>query len=159
MSAPGPVSGDTRDDMTPEDWQRAGKTTSDLWQRAQRATDAVGNTREEALRRGNAVTTSDPARVRRGRNSKARGKVVEREVARLLGATRNRDGGPKGTPDIETEDFIVEVKSHRTGTPRWIADAWAQVMTAPDETDRRRITIHTFIDAGKRTIWQIERLK
>ena len=106
-----------------------------------------------------AAVTPDPTRVRRGRNSKQRGKAVEREVARLLGATRNRDGGPKGTPDIETEDLIIEVKSHMTSTPKWIADAWAQVMTAPDETDRRRITIHTFIDAGKRTIWQIERLK
>ena len=105
------------------------------------------------------MTQADPTRVRRGRNSKARGKVVEREVARLLGATRNRDGGPKGTPDIETEDLIVEVKSHSTATPRWIAAAWDQVMTAPDELDRQRITVHTFIDAGKRTIWQITRLK
>lgn len=80
-------------------------------------------------------------------------------MARLLGATRNRDGGPKGTPDIETEDLIVEVKSHMTSTPKWISEAWAQVMTAPNEAGKELVTIHTFIDGGKRTIYWIQRMK
>ncbi len=105
------------------------------------------------------MAVADPERVRRGRNSKARGKSVEREVARLLGAIRNRDGGPKGTPDIENESVIVEVKSHRTPTPKWISGAWEQIMSAPDDTDRERYTVHTFIDAGKRTFWKIQRIK
>ena len=101
---------------------------------------------------------TDPVLSRRGRNSKARGKSIEREVARLLDATRNRDGGPKGTPDIENEFVIVEVKSHRTPTPKWIMGAWDQVMSAPDELDRERFTVHTFIDAGRRTMWKIQRI-
>ena len=97
--------------------------------------------------------------IRRGRNSKARGKAVEREVAKLLGLSRNRDGGPRGTPDLESDTMIVEVKSHQTPTPRWIANAWEQVMNAPDNSGRERATIHTFIDGGKRSIWLIKRLK
>lgn len=102
---------------------------------------------------------ADPINVLRGRRSKARSKVVEREVAALLGGTRNRDGGPRGTPDIETEDLIVEVKSHMTPTPKWISAALDQVMTAPNPEGKTPITVHTFIDAGRRTILWIERIK
>lgn len=102
---------------------------------------------------------ADPVAVRRGRNNKARGKSVEREVAKLLGLSRNRDGGPLGTPDLESETMIVEVKSHQNSTPKWIANAWEQVMKAPDNSDRERVTIHTFVDSGKRSIYLIKRLQ
>lgn len=102
------------------------------------------------------LTTEERSRI--GRNSKARGKAVEREVGRLLGATRNRDGGPKGTPDLENETHVYEVKSHKTSTPRWIADAWDQIMSAPDD-GRERGTVHAFIDKGVRTVWLIRRIK
>lgn len=104
------------------------------------------------------MPAADPVLSRRGRNSKARGKAVEREVGKLLNATRNRDGGPKGTPDLENETHIYEVKSHQTPTPRWIADAWEQIMSAPED-GRARGTVHTFIDERKRTIWLIQRIK
>lgn len=55
------------------------------------------------------MTTPDPARVKRGRNAKLRGKADERDVARIIGGRRHpADTG--GCEDVEHPELCVQVK-------------------------------------------------
>ena len=59
--------------------------------------------------RPTAVSSKDDAATRRGRNNRARGNAIEREVARKLGLRRvGQYGGPE---DAESEWLVVQVKS------------------------------------------------
>lgn len=115
-------------------------------------------------------------RSRRGRNAKARGKSIEREVLRRLNAlrmallvaplARNRDGGPRGTPDLDNGSLVVEVKSHQTATPKYISDAWGQAkegLTAGSHMGNmiatEAATVHSWVDSGKRTYWWIAKIE
>ena len=74
-------------------------------------------------------------RSRRGRNNKARGKSVEREVARLVGGKRVPDIGGEFA-DVQTETAVYEVKSRQSRTPALIAKAWHQATVAAEATGK-----------------------
>lgn len=68
-------------------------------------------------------------RQKRGRNSKARGKVDERDIARRMGGTRYKaDSG--GGCDIEHETYVIQVKGGSTVTTAAIRDGMAAAKAA-----------------------------
>lgn len=75
----------------------------------------------------------DPEMQARGRNSKVRGKSVERLWAKLTGGQRIHDG--VGYGDVQTETTIWEVKSFQRPRPKWMIHAFEQV------ADAERITL------------------
>src|SRR3990167_11182629 len=71
----------------------------------------------------------DPARSRRGRNAKARGKADEREIARRLGGQRYpADTG--GEADIDHPTFCIQVKGGAAVATQVMRDALASARAA-----------------------------
>lgn len=109
-------------------------------------------------------TTVNPDNARRGRLSKARGKAVEREVLDLLGYHlgetfhRNPDNGTKQC-DVESDTYVVEVKSRQTEPYALIKVAEEQVNKARDVTGKRPLMVFTFIQDRKRAVYLLERIK
>jgi len=103
------------------------------------------------------------ANQRRGRNSKRRGKAIEREVLRLVQAIwqttawRNPDNGDQ-VADVESEDSVYEVKSNQRTTPERRVKAWSQAKEAERQTGKKPYVIETYIDNGKRTFWLMQQL-
>lgn len=97
-------------------------------------------------------------RSTRGRNAKARGKAVERVVARLYGGTRMPDNGAHWA-DVQTETAVLEVKSRQTATPALIREAWDQACTAARATGKVPIVVLSFVDGGRRTYWQVTKVE
>lgn len=97
-------------------------------------------------------------RQRIGRNNRVRGAAVERWVARLVGGWRNIDRGGKWG-DVQTVDRVVEVKSRQTPTPTLISGAWAQAVDAAEHTGKEPSVVICYIDGGKRSAWEVRRLK
>ena len=99
----------------------------------------------------------------RGRNSKRRGKAVEREVLRLVQsiwqstAWRNPDNGDQ-VADVESEDSVYEVKSNQRTTPARRVKAGSQAKEAERQTGKKPYVVETYIDNGKRTFWLIQEL-
>ncbi len=101
---------------------------------------------------------SEPTNVRRGRNNRERGKAVEREVAALYGGWRNIDRGGKWG-DVQTETQVIEVKGRQTSTPKLIAGAWDQATEAAENTGKDPLVVLTYIDGGKRSVWEVKRVQ
>ncbi len=101
---------------------------------------------------------SDPANVRRGRGNRARGAEVEREVAELYGGWRNIDRGGKWG-DVQTEVLVIEVKSRQAATPQLIRTAWAQAIEAAANTGKDPLVVLTYIDGGKRSVWEVKKVE
>lgn len=97
-------------------------------------------------------------RSARGRNSKARGKAVERVVARLYGGTRMPDTGAHWA-DVQTTTACIEVKSRQTATPALIREAWDQACVAARATGKEPIVVLSFIDAGRRVYWEVRKIE
>jgi hypothetical protein len=101
---------------------------------------------------------------RRGRNNKRRGKMVEREVLRLIRALwqttawRNPDNGSQ-IADVESRESVYEVKSNQRPTPARRVKAWSQAKEAEKQTGKKPYVIETYIDNGKRTFWLIQELR
>ena len=102
-------------------------------------------------------------RSRRGRLSKSRGKSEERRVAKLLTEelnetfTRNPDNGTK-VADIESETYVVEVKSRLTESFALLRQAWGQAEAAEAETGKHPLIVLTFKEDGRRVNWLVQRL-
>lgn len=97
-------------------------------------------------------------RVTRGRNSKSRGKAVERMVAKLFGGVRMPDTGAHWA-DVQTPTAVIEVKSRQVPTPPLIREAWAQACVAALATGKVPIVVLSYVDGGKRTFWQVTKLE
>ncbi len=131
--------------------------------------------------------TKDPDNVKRGRNSKMRGKAIEREVRDLLRALiieayepevavphrkedlawRNPDNGSQ-VADVETrevyglcplEEGAFEVKSNQSPTPKRRLKAWSQAKEAERQTGKRPYIIECHVDQNKRTFWLVQQLE
>lgn len=72
----------------------------------------------------------------RGRNNRARGGEVERQVAKLLGGYRTGSDRSGKIGDVQTTACVYEVKSRRQETPKLISGAWDQLMEAVENTDK-----------------------
>lgn len=103
-----------------------------------------------------AVTEKNPENVRRGRNSKARGKSVERQVAERVEGKRIPDG--VGYGDVQTVTSVYEVKSWQRPTPQWLQRAWAQALQAAAETGKDPNVVLSTVDGNKRSYWLIRPL-
>lgn len=108
----------------------------------------------------------NPANVKRGRNAKARGKNEERNSASALNAEpgfegedfrRNPDNGTK-VADLESENYVVEVKSQQKPTYALIKRAWSQALAAHRGTGKHPLIVLTFVDEGRRVRWLVQRL-
>ena len=114
------------------------------------------------------MTTSPPdalrgdsgrlARSTRGRNSKARGKAVERIVARLYGGQRMPDTGTHWA-DVQTATAVIEVKSRQAPTPPLIREAWDQAETAARATGKVPLVVLSYVDGGRRVFWELRRVE
>lgn len=117
--------------------------------------------------------TIPPDRPRIGRNNKARGKAVEREVARLVDGKRNPDNGAQqgdvysplgclfcldGTYEWH-KGSVVEVKSRQTASPSLMKRAWSQALAAAEETGREPWMVLSYVDGGRRTYWIVKEMK
>ena len=101
---------------------------------------------------------SAAVRSSRGRNSKARGKSIERIVAALYGGKRMPDTGEHWA-DVQTESLVIEVKSRQTPTFALIREAWDQAQTAADATGKAPLVVLSFLDGGKRVFWEVRRIE
>ena len=90
---------------------------------------------------------TDPERQKRGRNSKARGKSVERLWAKMVGGQRIHDG--VGYGDVQTETEIWEVKSFQKPRPKWMIHAFEQAADAELITLKHGRVISRWIENGK----------
>lgn len=72
----------------------------------------------------------------RGRNNRARGGAVERDVAKLLGGYRTGSDRSGKIGDVQTTACVYEVKSRRQATPKLIAGAWDQLLEAAENTEK-----------------------
>lgn len=100
---------------------------------------------------------TDLENVKRGRNSKARSKSVEREVAHLVGGQRIPDGVGHG--DVQNTGCVFECKSHQRPSPKRRLEAWAQAEHAAEVTGKDPALVETYIDGGKRTFWLIVKME
>jgi hypothetical protein len=101
---------------------------------------------------------TDPERQKRGRNSKARGKSVERQVAKMLGGQRIPDGVGHG--DIQTIGAVYEVKSHMRTSPKELLHAFEQVEEAARITGKDvGGVVNTYVDNGKRVFYLVTKLE
>jgi len=98
----------------------------------------------------------NPENVRRGRNSKARGKSVERLVAKLVEGKRIPDG--TGYGDVQNVGNIYEVKSWQRPTPQWLLKAWGQATDSAAATSKEPYVVLSTVDGGKRRFWKISEL-
>lgn len=75
----------------------------------------------------------DDTRSRRGRNNRARGNAIEREMARALGLRKVGHYG--GAEDLVSEPFVAQVKS-RSGAafPGWMDDEIGRLPVAASQT-------------------------
>ena len=73
---------------------------------------------------------------KRGRNNRARGGQVEREVAKLLGGYRTGSDRSGKIGDVQTLACVYEVKSRQQATPKLISGAWEQLMEAVENTEK-----------------------
>ena len=81
--------------------------------------------------------SKDDAATRRGRNNRARGNAIEREVARKLGLRRvGQYGGPE---DAESEWLVVQVKSGGAFPER----IWKWLQALPANADQTRAVVVT----------------
>jgi hypothetical protein len=90
--------------------------------------------------------TKNPDNVKRGRNSKARGKSVERLWAKMVGGQRIHDG--VGYGDVQTETTIWEVKSFQHARPKWMIHAFDQAADAEAITLKDGRVAVRFIENG-----------
>lgn len=97
-------------------------------------------------------------RSARGRNSKARGKAVERAVAKLYGGQRMPDTGAHWA-DVQTITACIEVKSSQKTTPALIRGAWDQAETAARATGKEPLVVLSYVDGGRRTYWEVRKLR
>ncbi len=71
-----------------------------------------------------------------GRNNKQRGKKYERRVAAALEGIRNINNMQQHT-DVETDEFVYEVKSTQSKVPVWLDNAKKQLELASKETNKK----------------------
>ena len=71
-----------------------------------------------------------------GRNNKQRGKIYERRVAAALEGIRNINNMQQHT-DVETDEFVYEVKSTQSKVPVWLDNAKKQLELASKETNKK----------------------
>lgn len=94
-------------------------------------------------------------RKRRGRNSKLRGKAIERSVARIYDGQRMPDSG-KENFDVLTDHFAIEVKSSVSSTPKRLQKAWAQACQGAERHHKVPLVILSYVDGGKRVFWEVQ---
>ena len=98
-----------------------------------------------------------------GSNNKKRGKQEERNVLIPLMEHffqpfhRNPDNGNQ-IADVESKDFVVEVKSKTTGTPAHLIKGWSQVSEAQKQTGKEPYVVLSYVDKGKRVRWIVRKL-
>jgi len=79
----------------------------------------------------------DPALARRGRNNRARGNAIERDIARALGLRRvGQFGGPE---DVSGELFVAQVKSGGAFSERY----WAWLNALPRNAGQTPLLVVT----------------
>lgn len=99
-----------------------------------------------------------------GRNNKNRGKQEERNVLEPLATHfveefhRNPDNGDQ-VADVESENYVVEVKSKTTGSPAQLIKGWGQVLEAERQTGKEPFVVLSFVDKGKRVRWIVQKLE
>ena len=71
-----------------------------------------------------------------GRNYNQRGKKYERRVAAALEGIRNINNMQQHT-DVETDEFVYEVKSTQSKVPVWLDNAKKQLELASKETNKK----------------------
>ena len=103
-------------------------------------------------------------RHRLGKNSKARGAQEERNVCPILAAHLGEEFhrvGNRGesSADVESDTFVVEVKSRLTSTWTLLQEAWAQAEKAAEQTGKEPRVLVSFKDNGRRTRWLITKLE
>ena len=103
---------------------------------------------------GEAMTTERSAR---GRNSKRRGKSIERVVAAMYGGRRMPDTGEHWA-DVQTDTAVIEVKSRQSPTPALIREAWGQAATASEATGKVPLVVLSYLDGGKRVYWEVRKI-
>jgi hypothetical protein len=98
-----------------------------------------------------------------GKNNKSRGKQIERNVLKPLAEFfsevfwRNPDNGDQ-VADVESEHYVVEVKSKITGSPAQLIKGWSQAQAAEKQTGKKPYVVLSFVDKGKRVQWLVEKL-
>ncbi len=87
----------------------------------------MGRFKDEAIRQG-----IDPAKSRKGKNSRQRGNAFEREIAKRLNATRTGQFG--GKQDVGNEWLSVQCKVGGSFSER----QWDWLQTVPVKSDQLR---------------------
>ena len=90
----------------------------------------MGHFKDEAIRQG-----IDPAKSRKGKNSRQRGNAFEREIAKRLNATRTGQFG--GKQDVGNEWLSVQCKVGGSFSER----QWDWLQSVPVKSDQLRMLV------------------
>ena len=83
--------------------------------------------------------------TRRNKNNRVRGKKYENRVAEALGGWRNLDKSRPHT-DVETDDYVFEIKSTQASVPTWMVKAFDQLELSSKESKKGKggvVRVHT----------------
>lgn len=98
-----------------------------------------------------------------GSNNKKRGASEERAVAALLTDKMEepfKRVGNRGasSADVESDNYVVEVKSRTQASPLLMREAQEQLEKAMAETGKDGFLVFRYKDNGKRTTWVIKKV-